>query len=294
MRPNLAVFAAKQHGSFTWRQARFEYTSSEIQTLLRNGAWVRVFRGVYRDSATPMCAPLAVEAARLSMDADAAIACYMTAAQLHGFAVIDDPVTHVLSYDSRTTRRGRLYVHRDWVTPETVTTVDDTMTTRPGRTAVDLARTLRRLDAIATLDVALRRGVSRDVLRDEAVRHWTKRGIRQARELIALADARAESPMESRTRLRCIDADLPRPVPQFEVWAGRMRYRLDLAWPEARIGLEYESTEWHTGAAAMSRDNPRHNALTNLGWTMFYATADEVYRRPEAFTSPIRRALASA
>lgn len=268
-----------------------EYTPAEIETLVRRGNWVRVFRGVYREGTVAMSAPLRVEAARLSMGADAAIACYSTAAELHGFAVVSDPVTHVQSCDARMTRQGLLHVHRDWVTPSTITLVCGTNTTRPGRTAVDVARTQRRLDAIATLDSALQHGVSRDLLLDEVVRHTGKRGVRQARELIQLADARAESPMESRTRLRCIDAGLPHPVPQFNIRVAGRLYRLDLAWPQFRIGLEYESGEWHTGSAATSRDNARHNALTNLGWTMFYATSDQVYRHPRAFTDPIRECI---
>lgn len=100
--------------------------------------------------------------------------------------------------------------------------------------------------------------------------------------------------MESRTRLRCIDAGLPHPRPQFTIRVGRSTYRLDLAWPEYKIGLEYESGDWHTGVAAANRDNPRHNVVTHVGWTMFYATAPQVYRSPQVFTAPILRAIASA
>ena len=91
--------------------------------------------------------------------------------------------------------------------------------------------------------------------------------------------------------MRCLDAGLPRPVPQCKVWVGGRLYRLDLGWPGYRIGLDYESGDWHTGAAAASRDNPRHNGLTDIGWTMYYATGGQVYRAPHMFTDPILRAV---
>ena len=45
-----------------------------------------------------------------------------------------------------------------------------------------------------------------------------QRGVVQARELLELSDPRAESPQESRTRLRCVDAGFPCPEPQIEVF----------------------------------------------------------------------------
>ena len=52
-----------------------------------------------------------------------------------------------------------------------------------------------------------------------------RRGIVKVRELLPLADARAESPMESECRLVMIDGGLPRPVLQHEVVdaGGRLR-----------------------------------------------------------------------
>lgn len=122
-----------------------------------------------------------------------------------------------------------------------------TLTTNAARTAVDVARTLTRLDALATLDAALRAGVSSTALTAELEKQAGRRGRRQAAQLIGLADVRAESPMESRTRLRCIDAGLPPPEPQIEVQTRNGLRRIDLGWRRRRIGLEYDSTVWHRG-----------------------------------------------
>ena len=279
---------------FTWHQARAEYTSAQIQTLVRRGEWVRVFRGVYRAADTPLSTVLSLTAAQLSMGTDYAIACRHTAAQLHGLAVLDDSTVHVLASEPRMTRTPGLIVHRDRIGPRDIVATQGVWTTSATRTALDLARTYPRMDALAVLDLARRRGIGQLELEAELQRHSGKRGCRQAAELVPLADPRAESPMESRTRLRCIDADLPLPTPQVVVRFRGVERRLDLAWPQWRIGLEYDSTQWHTGIDAATRDNPRHNWLAEQGWQMFYATAAQVFRAPEQFTEPIRRAIQRA
>ncbi|WP_406270280.1 hypothetical protein OH799_28405 [Nocardia sp. NBC_00881] len=46
-----------------------------------------------------------------------------------------------------------------------------------------------------------------------------------------------------------------------------------------------------SGETAARRDNPRHNWLSTEGWTIYYATAADVYHHPHHFTTPIRHAL---
>jgi hypothetical protein len=84
--------------------------------------------------------------------------------------------------------------------------------TVPSRTTADQLRLLRRPDALAAAD-AMRRatGVGEDAVAEVLDRFRGQRGVVQARELLALSDPRAESPQESRTRLRCVDAGFPCP-----------------------------------------------------------------------------------
>ncbi|GAB2669542.1 hypothetical protein [Nocardia goodfellowii] len=280
-----------QFGVFTRRQALGEYTPAEVRGCIAKGAWVQVFHGVYREVDTPLCPQLRVEAARLSMGALSVAACYNTAAELHGFSVLDDPATHVLGVQK--SRAGRLIVHGDRVEPAQLELVRGVLTTRSARTAIDIARSVARMDALATLDAALRQGISRAALVDELTSHRHRCGVRQAAELIELADGRAESPMESRTRLRCIDAGLPKPQPQLEVQTPTGVRRLDLGWPTWQLGLEYDSATWHSGPHAAHRDFPRHNTLATAGWTIYYATATDVYHHPHHFTAPILGAIAA-
>ncbi|WP_157187061.1 hypothetical protein [Nocardia vinacea] len=205
MRPGLEEVRDKQFGVFTSWQVLCEYTRAEMRTLLDRGEWVRVFRGVFREVTTPPSARLRVEAARLSMGVPSLTAAYDTAAELHGFAVRHNHPTHVLGpQDSRT---GRLIVHRDQVDQAELELIQGTITTNAARTAIDVARTLSRPDALATLNAALRRGVPRSALTLELQRHHRRRGHSQAAELLELARARPQST----ARLHCPNTTLPVP-----------------------------------------------------------------------------------
>ena len=138
--------------------------------------------------------------------------------------------------------------------------------TSPAWTAVEVARSLRRPRALATLDAALRSGTCQRVgLRRAAAQQAGRRGIVAVRDLIPLADGMAESPMESEARLAMIDGGLPRPVLQYEIIDGNGELRrVDFAWPEERVAAEYDGIDWHSGPEAMRRDRRRQAALQDV------------------------------
>lgn len=88
--------------------------------------------------------------------------------------------------------------------------------------------------------------------------------------------------MESRLRLRVIDAGLPPPRPQWWLTdaTGSPTYRLDLAWPEYRVGLEYAGAH-HLDRRRQRADIERRNWLVQTGWTVVWATDLDIYRHPE-------------
>lgn len=166
----------------------------------------------------------------------------------------------------------------------------------PDRCAIDLARTSRRLDAIAFLDAALRSGsCTPESLAAEVARHDGLRGVRQARELVPLADPRPECRQESQLRLVLIDGRLAAPQPQLWVtdqW-GEPRYRLDLGYEELKVGGEYDGTS-HLDRDRMRSDRQRHNWLASRGWVMRYFTDADLYRRKPYIVATMREAIARA
>jgi very-short-patch-repair endonuclease len=52
--------------------------------------------------------------------------------------------------------------------------------------------------------------------------------------------------------------------------------RVDAAYPELRIAIEYDSYEHHTGKDAIVRDNDRRNALREIEWDVVTFTAVDI------------------
>ncbi len=292
--PTFAAVAAAQSGAFTREQALRDYTPDQVRARLSNGQWVRVFQGVYRRRTAVPSPRLRTVAAGLSLNRPAT-ACLHTAAQLHGFGVLDDFATHVVVAGPRRRPRPGLIVHSTAVSPADVCRHTGVSATCAARTAVDLARILPRPDGLAVLDAALhQRRVSPHSLQEELTRQSPHRGIVTARGLVAMADGKAESPMESRSRLRCIDGGLPPPDLQIDVRGGGRCHRLDMGWRKQKVGLEYDSLAFHGDHSSLRYDRERHNWLTAEGWTMVYATARQILSVPDELIAQISRALHTA
>jgi very-short-patch-repair endonuclease len=52
--------------------------------------------------------------------------------------------------------------------------------------------------------------------------------------------------------------------------------RVDLAWPELRIALEYEGAHHAGSREQLAHDRARLNALTTAGWTVLNVAADRM------------------
>ncbi|MDQ2723353.1 MAG: type IV toxin-antitoxin system AbiEi family antitoxin domain-containing protein, partial [Actinomycetota bacterium] len=147
MSNSLAALAIAQRGVFTRQQALQHYSPGQVRARLSNGCWVRVFHGVYRRSDTMADARLRTIAAGLSMR-QPVVACWHTAAELHGFSVVDAQHTHIVATVGRR-QRQRLIVHSAELTRHDVCSYTGVPATTAERTATDLARGLSRPDGLA-------------------------------------------------------------------------------------------------------------------------------------------------
>jgi hypothetical protein len=158
--------------------------------------------------------------------------------------------------------------------------------TTPARTAADLLRLLRRPDALAALDAMLRAArLCPPAVLEVLERFGGQRGVVQARELLALGDPRAESPQESRTRLRCVDAGFPCPEPQVVVCdaAGAFLARLDMGYRELRKAIEFDGDESHRTVAQLRHDARRRDSVEHVGWQLLVVTSEHVLGRGLVF-----------
>jgi hypothetical protein len=127
-------------------------------------------------------------------------------------------------------------------------------------------------------------GITRVEMVAQLPRYFRRRGVVQLRQLVPLADPRAESQPESWTRLEIIDAGLPWPKPQhWVVYQGRELFRLDLAYPHARIAVEYDGEEFHTTPEQREADRLRRRWLRDHGWTVI--VVDKNSFAPEALAA---------
>jgi hypothetical protein len=133
---------------------------------------------------------------------------------------------------------------------------------------------------------------TRSELENAVAQQRGRRGIVVVRELLPLADGRAESAMESEARLVMIDRGLPLPELQYPI-RGRdgELWRVDFAWPQARLVAEYESIDWHVGRNEMLRDKTRWGMIQELGWTIIPIVVDDVRRKPDRLAERIANHL---
>ncbi|GIJ53010.1 type IV toxin-antitoxin system AbiEi family antitoxin [Virgisporangium aurantiacum] len=219
-----------------------------------------------------------------------------SAARVYGFGgpgPIDDPVHVIVPAGTVRPRIRGVACHEAVLPVAAPILIDGIPCAPPARCAVDLARHATRFGGIAVLDAALRSGTcTADDLADEVLLHDGLRGVCRVRELVRLADGRAECAQESHLRLLIIDAGLQAPEPQ--VWvhdsSGRPVYRIDLAYRERRVGLEYDGRS-HLTPDRLTADRSRMNWLGNRGWTMRHFTARDLYQHPAITAAEVRAAL---
>lgn len=189
-----------------------------------------------------------------------------------------------------------LVVHRDRIAADEVVEVDGIRMTSPRRTAYDLARRGDLVSRVVAVDALARVcGFQPDDLLILAARYPGSRGNDGVAEVLTHADRRAGSPMETRLRLLLVGAGLPRPQVQWAVQDERARSAvwLDLAYPEQRVGIEYDG-EVHTGPSAVRRDIARHTALLDKGWRVYRYTKVDVFQRPAMIVDQVGRAISDA
>lgn len=283
-RPGTLAVLERVGGFATTAQLLTVMTRQQLDNQVKSGRLVRVWYGIYAAQQPNLLGRLAALDIFISRNA---VACLGTAAAPHGFDTENTSAVHILNPGVRMRPPVGLMVHQR--NGAALQRVAGRLATAPAWTAVEVARQLRRPRAPATLDAALRSmRCTRDDIARPTAEQRVRRGIVAVRELLPFADGRAESAMESETRLVMIDGGLPQPELQYLIH-GRdgESWRVDFAWPEVFLAAEYESIAWHAGAQEMLRDKTRRGEIQELGWTIVPIVVDNVRSRPDALVRRI-------
>jgi hypothetical protein len=195
----------------------------------------------------------------------------------------------------RRVRPGKI-LRQDVLGEHEVVHVDGVAVTSPMRTALDLASRDDYIAGVIAVDaLAHAFRFHPDELLDHPVLRDNPRGRRRLVDVVADADARAESPPETRTRLllRRV-AGIPEPVPQLIVCddQGRFVGRVDFGWRELRTALEYQGDHHRVDQRQWRRDAVRTTELAAAGWLVLPITAHDLFVDPRGFVHRVRVALA--
>jgi putative AbiEi antitoxin of type IV toxin-antitoxin system len=250
--PLLRARADRQLGLFTTADAlRAGHLPEEIRSLCRTGRWVRLRRGVLV-SAEELAGherrgrrhEVECLAALLALGRPNAVVSHVSAARLWGFPVrraLAGPVVRLT--DPGAWRAGRGYVVSTApLRSGDVVSSGPLRVTSAARTLVDCAREWPLEDAVVAMDAALLlRRTDVAGLTGAAVRAERWRGATAARRAAALADGRAESPLETRGRLRMLGSGFPHPALQVEVHSAAGLVAVVDAWfDDAAVAVEFD------------------------------------------------------
>ncbi|SCG38911.1 Transcriptional regulator, AbiEi antitoxin, Type IV TA system [Micromonospora siamensis] len=275
-------------------------TRAQIRSLYRSGRWVRVARGCFvaapgDDVARMRRARIVAAVASLG---PSAVAVLDTAAELHrmqGLRLTSAIHVSVPVDSPRPQRLGDpdLVVHQLTLGAADVCTVAGVPATTPARTAADVILRVDRYAAVCVLDSAMnRRLLTPEDLAALPERIARRRGAVAARKCLVEVDGRAQSPLETRSRLRCVDGGVPPEDLQVEV-RDEDGYLLgvgDLGWRSARVLAEADGQGPHRTPQAVFEDRMRQNRLVNAGWKVLRFTwADTL--RPDYIPETVKRAL---
>jgi hypothetical protein len=289
---------------FTLAQAAEQgLTIHALRRLLARGDVRRVIRGVYVDSSTPDNLITRAAAAALILPPGAALA-RRTAAWVFGVDTLAmgnhlvlPPIDLLAPEGFAAARRSGCAGRSAKLAEGDLVEIRGLVVTSPLRTTMDLLRWLERPDALAAADAMLHAGLlTKDELLDGLRRFAGYRGIAQARELAELTEPATESPMESRTRLRAVDAGFPRPEVQISVYDGQglLLGRLDMGYREWCKGIEFDGDEHHSSELDRSHDERRRGRFETHGWDILVVTREHVLGRSHVFEFAVGELLGIA
>jgi len=222
--------------------------SAEIRRLLRSGRWTALRRGVYverslRDAVSRDPERLhAIEVAALLLVLEhPAVAATTSSARILGLEFLRPPPRELVVVSNHPQVKGERrdgYVLRHAALPDHHVRVRHGVAlTAAARTVIDLAGELPFKDAVVLADSALRLGRAstrqlREVLCD--CHGWS--GIRRAQEVVAFADKKSGSVLESVSRVAFREQGIPPPDTQVAIGDEWEQYgEVDFLWEEFNV-----------------------------------------------------------
>ena len=303
MRRALAELAAFNGGVFTRQQAISRgYSPRDVRLLVEQGIWTRLRHGVLvddvllRDAAAPERAVLEIAAARATLR-HPSVGSHQSAAAAYDLPLPGQSGAVTLS-SATAYRRGTpsqpILIRAAELPAEHCVSLSGVLVTSPARTAVDLSTVLSKQHAVAAVDASLHRRLTTPaelVAVGEASGH-----LPIAMPILAFADGRSESVLESVSRVVLAELGIPTPELQHEVRNdhGRFLGRVDFWWSRFRVAGEADGLLKYRTGEVLRLEKLRQEALEQGGYRVVRWTWEEITRTPERVAARLRRAFALA
>lgn len=269
--------------------ARGELSAWELRTQFSS-----VYRNVYVANGAVLTAADRARAAWLWCGGEATLI-GRSAAAMYGTNWIDGNLAAEICRLDRRHPPG-IKVRTYALSADDVCWVDDIRLTTPQRTAFDLGRLYMFDKSVPVLDALVRATDIKvaDVVALADDRPGVK-GRRRLRAVLEFVDGGAESPQESRLRLMLVRGGLPMPQTQivFSDDLGNARIRVDMGWPEWKVGVEYDGEQHWTDARQRSWDIERLVIAESEGWIIVRVSA-EMMSRPSVVVERVATKLRQA
>lgn len=283
MDPDIEVArrAAVQHGAFAHGQALAAgMTGGMIRSRRRSRRWLALRPRVYAIAGSPDTWERKAMALALAGGPGLVIS-HEAAAALHRFPNWDrGPLEASVHRERRLRLRGARVHQVVRLDVADVTSVDGIPCTTYARTLIDCAARMSLGQLARALDDGLVRRTVSLVAVERALDGLSAGPDRRTHPIRLLVDergsetTRGESAPEMRLFRELVAAGFPTPVQQHEVGAAGRRYRLDLAYPEVLVAIEYDGFDFHRARGVIERDRRRDRDLQADGWKVLRFTSE--------------------
>jgi very-short-patch-repair endonuclease len=261
---------------------------------LERKSWLRIGPSTFAWAAIAGSPLVRLAAAQLRLPPEAVFS-GLSAAWLHGLDVeACDPVEVMVPRGCGVSARSGISIRRSLVPSQDAVVVRGLRSTTIARTLADLSARVPLMEAVVHTDSALRLKLTTlKLLNVYGVESKGRRGFAAFRHVISYCEPATESQMESRLRMLLVLRGLPRPVVQQRLYdrEGRFLGRLDLYYPEQKLGLEYDGGVHRT---SLVEDNRRQNRLLAEGIRLLRFTAGDIYNHPDSVVEQVRHMLAGS
>lgn len=270
---------------------RLTTTPAELRHGVATGRLARILPGVYAHAALtddPSTRRDLKIAAALATSRAGEVLSHFSAAHVWGFpSLSSDQRVHYTKQTPTARNRKGVALHAAQLTDQEVEWHNGVPITSLPRTTLDCAALLTPHAGLATLDFALRAGLTAGEL-SVALTLMHANSSRKLNQLLDMAVATSDSPPESMTRYWMHQAGLRDVESQVHVSAHGRNYFLDCGVRSIKLAVEYDGLVKYTDPKALYNEKLREDAIRSLRWEFIRVTTADL-RNPAHLVARFRR-----